>query len=167
MGHGYDAHVLERGRRLMLGGVLVPSEMGLAGHSDADVVFHALCDAVLGALALGDIGRHFPETDPAYEGAAGAMLARRVAELVRVRGYEVTSVDATVVAQAPRLAPYARRMRENIAEAFDMGVESVSVKATTTERMGFVGRGEGIACHAVAVLMPSAVDRRPPDRQGT
>jgi 2-C-methyl-D-erythritol 4-phosphate cytidylyltransferase/2-C-methyl-D-erythritol 2,4-cyclodiphosphate synthase len=154
VGHGYDAHALKPGRRLMLGGVEVPFDRGLSGHSDADVVFHALCDAALGALALGDIGHHFPDTDPRYKGVAGAVLAERVAEMVRGRGYRIASVDATVLAQAPRLAPYVDGMRENIAAAFGTEVGGVSVKATTTEGMGFVGRGEGIACHAVAVLVP-------------
>jgi 2-C-methyl-D-erythritol 4-phosphate cytidylyltransferase/2-C-methyl-D-erythritol 2,4-cyclodiphosphate synthase len=154
VGHGYDAHALQPGRRLMLGGVEVPFDRGLAGHSDADVVFHALCDAALGALALGDIGQHFPDTDPAYEGVAGAILAEQVAEMVHGRGYRIASVDATVLAQAPRLAPHVARMRENVAAAFGVEAGEVSVKATTTEGMGFVGRGEGIACHAVAVLMP-------------
>ncbi|MBM6775452.1 2-C-methyl-D-erythritol 2,4-cyclodiphosphate synthase [Olsenella profusa] len=152
IGHGFDVHAFAEGRRLILGGVHVPCERGLAGHSDADVAAHAVMDAVLGALREGDIGKLFPDTDPAYEGADSLGLMRRVAELVRERGWRVADVDCTIAAQAPRLAPYREEMRARMAAALGVGVESVGVKATTTERLGFVGREEGIAAWAVALL---------------
>ena len=152
IGHGFDVHAFADGRRLILGGVDVPCERGLDGHSDADVLAHALMDAVLGALREGDIGKLFPDTDPAYEGADSLVLMGRVAELVRERGWRVVDVDCTVAAQAPKLAPHREQMRARMAEALGVPVEAVGVKATTTERLGFVGREEGIAAWAVALL---------------
>ena len=152
IGHGFDVHAFAEGRRLILGGVDVPCARGLAGHSDADVLAHALMDAVLGAMRAGDIGKLFPDTDPAYEGADSLVLMRRVAELARERGYRILDVDCTVAAQAPKLAPHRERMRENMAAALGVPVDAVGVKATTTERLGFVGRDEGIAAWAVVLL---------------
>lgn len=152
IGHGFDVHALAEGRRLVLGGVDVPCGRGLAGHSDADVLAHALMDAVLGAMRAGDIGRLFPDTDPAYEGADSLVLMARVADLARERGYRILDVDCTVAAQAPKLAPHREQMRARMAEALGVPVEAVGVKATTTERLGFVGREEGIAAWAVALL---------------
>ena len=152
IGHGFDVHAFAEGRRLVLGGVDVPSERGLAGHSDADVVAHALMDAVLGALRAGDIGKLFPDTDPAYEGADSLVLMRRVAELATARGWRVADADCTIAAQAPKLAPYRDEMCANMAAALGVPVEAVGVKATTTERLGFVGREEGIAAWAVVLL---------------
>ena len=152
IGHGFDVHAFAEGRRLVLGGVDVPCERGLAGHSDADVLAHALMDAVLGAMRAGDIGKLFPDTDPAYEGADSLLLMARVADLARERGYRILDVDCTVAAQAPKLAPHRGQMRARMAEALGVPVEAVGVKATTTERLGFVGREEGIAAWAVALL---------------
>ncbi|WP_455138239.1 2-C-methyl-D-erythritol 2,4-cyclodiphosphate synthase [Thermophilibacter sp.] len=152
IGHGFDVHAFTEGRPLVLGGVTVPSERGLAGHSDADVVAHAVMDAVLGALRAGDIGKLFPDTDPAYEGADSLGLMRQVAALVRERGWRVADVDCTIAAQAPKLAPYREEMRARMAAALGVDVEQVGVKATTTERLGFVGREEGIAAWAVCLL---------------
>jgi len=152
-GLGYDVHRLVAGRDLWLCGVKVPSELGLLGHSDADVALHALCDALLGAAALRDIGYHFPDTDPAYAGADSRRLLRRVVALVADRGYSISNVDITVIAQAPKLAPYIELMRETVAADLSLDISRVSVKATTTERLGFTGRGEGIASMATALLM--------------
>ena len=152
IGHGFDVHAFAEGRRLVLGGVDVPSERGLAGHSDADVVAHALMDAALGALRAGDIGKLFPDTDSAYEGADSLVLMRRVAELATARGWRIADADCTIAAQAPKLAPYRDEMRANMAAALGVPVEAVGVKATTTERLGFVGREEGIAAWAVVLL---------------
>lgn len=152
IGHGYDVHEFAEGRRCILGGVDVPSERGLLGHSDADVLTHALADAVLGAARMGDIGKLFPDTDPEYEGADSLVLLARVAELVREQGFAIVDVDCTVAAQAPKLAPYRERMRFNLADALGVDVSQVGVKATTTEGLGFVGRKEGIAAWAVALL---------------
>ena len=152
IGHGFDVHAFSEGRRLVLGGVDVPCERGLAGHSDADVVAHALMDAVLGALREGDIGRLFPDNDPAYEGADSLVLMRCVADLARERGWRVADADCTIAAQAPKLAPYREQMRTNMAAALGVPVDAVGVKATTTERLGFVGREEGIAAWAVVLL---------------
>lgn len=152
IGHGFDVHAFAEGRPLILGGVNVPCECGLAGHSDADVVAHAVMDAVLGALRAGDIGKFFPDTDPAYEGADSLGLMRRVAELVREQGWRVADVDCTIAAQAPKLAPYRDEMRARMAAALGVEKDAVGVKATTTERLGFVGREEGIAAWAVALL---------------
>ena len=152
IGHGYDVHAFAEGRPLVLGGVTVPYERGLAGHSDADVLAHAVADAVLGAARAGDIGTLFPDTDPAYEGADSLVLLARVAGLVRARGFEIADVDATVAAQAPKLAPHRDAMRANLAAALGIPAEHVGVKATTTEHLGFVGRKEGIEAFAVALL---------------
>ena len=152
IGHGYDVHRLVEDRKLILGGVEIPYEKGLLGHSDADVLLHAVMDAVLGAAALGDIGRHFPDTDPAYRGADSLALARAVATLIREHGYAVGNIDATILCQKPKLAPYIEEMRRNIAAAFGVAADAVSVKATTEEHLGFTGEGLGIAAHAVALL---------------
>ena len=152
IGHGYDVHRLTEGRRLILGGVEVPYEKGLLGHSDADVLTHAVMDALLGAAALGDIGKLFPDTDAAYAGISSILLLERVAERLREAGYAVVNLDATVLAQAPKLAPYRERMRENLVRALALDASRVSVKATTEEGLGFTGEGLGIAAHAVALL---------------
>ena len=152
IGHGYDAHRFASGAKLVLGGVAIEFDRGLAAHSDGDVLVHALCDALLGAAGLGDIGWHFPDTNPEFAGIDSRILLRRVVGLVREEGYTVVNVDATIVAQAPRLAPHLARMREHLADELGILMEAVNVKATTTERMGFEGRGEGIAAHAVALI---------------
>ena len=152
IGHGYDVHRLVEGRKCIIGGVDIPYEKGLLGHSDADVLLHAVMDAVLGAMAAGDIGKLFPDSDPAYKGADSLVLTRRVAEVMAQRGYRLGNIDATVIAQAPKLAPHIPAMRERIAEAFGVEVDRISVKATTEERLGFTGSGEGIAAHAVCLL---------------
>lgn len=152
IGHGFDVHAFAPGRRCVLGGVDVPCEQGLLGHSDADVLAHALMDAILGALREGDIGKLFPDTDPAYEGADSIELLRQVAALAAKKGFEIVDCDCTVAAQAPKLGPYREQMRENMARAMGVPVDSVGVKATTTERLGFVGRKEGIAAWAVCIL---------------
>ena len=152
IGHGYDVHKLVEGRRLIIGGVEIPHEKGLLGHSDADVLLHAIADSLLGAAALGDIGKLFPDNDPAYKGANSPALTRRVAEVMAERGYRLGNIDATVIAQAPKMAPHIPAMRENIAAAFGVDVDCISVKATTEERLGFTGSGEGIAAHAVCLL---------------
>ena len=153
IGHGYDVHRLTEGRDLILGGVKIPYKHGLLGHSDADVLLHAVMDAVLGAMAEGDIGKHFPDTDPAYKGADSLALTREVSELMHRRGYTLGNVDATVIAQAPKLAPHIPEMRQNIADAFGAPLDAVNVKATTEEHLGFTGSGEGIAAHAVCLLI--------------
>ena len=152
IGHGYDVHRLVEGRRLILGGVDIPWERGLLGHSDADVLTHAVMDALLGAAGQGDIGRHFPDTDPAYAGADSLRLLAHVAALLRERGFTVGNVDATVLAQRPKLAPHIPRMRDNLARAMEVDPEQVNVKATTEEGLGFTGSGEGMAAHAVALI---------------
>ena len=152
IGYGYDVHRLVLGRALVLGGVTVPFEKGLLGHSDADVLTHAVMDALLGAAALGDIGKLFPDSEAAYAGADSIALLERVTALLREHGWQVGNVDATVVAQAPRLAPYIPEMRRRLAEAMGLDVDCVSVKATTEERLGFTGSGEGMAAHAVALI---------------
>jgi len=152
IGQGFDVHPLVAGRRLVIGGVEIPYEKGLLGHSDADVLLHAICDALLGAAALGDIGKHFPDSDARYKGIDSRELLRHVVELVRSRGYEVGNVDATIVAQAPRMAPHIPKMVMNIATDLGVGTDAVNVKATTTEELGFTGRGEGIAAQAVCLL---------------
>ena len=152
VGHGYDVHRLVEGRALILGGVTVPFDRGLLGHSDADVLTHAVMDALLGAAALGDIGKLFPDSDAAYAGADSIALLERVTALLREHGWQVGNVDATVVAQAPRLAPYILEMRQRLAETMGLDVDCVSVKATTEERLGFTGSGEGMAAHAVALI---------------
>ena len=153
IGHGYDVHRLAEGRRLILGGVDIPWERGLLGHSDADVLTHAIMDALLGAAGLGDIGQHFPDTDPAYAGADSLKLLEHVAGLLRERGFVVGNVDATVLAQRPKLAPHIPRMRENLARAMGAEPAQVNVKATTEEGLGFTGSGEGMAAHAVCLLI--------------
>jgi 2-C-methyl-D-erythritol 2,4-cyclodiphosphate synthase len=152
IGQGFDAHAFVEGRRLVLGGVTVPHARGLAGHSDADVLLHAICDALLGAAALGDIGRHFPDSDAQYKDADSRMLLRAVAAKLAARGLRAANVDATVVAQAPRLAPHVPQMVANIAADLGLAPDRVNVKATTTERLGFAGREEGIAALAVALV---------------
>ena len=152
IGHGYDVHRLVEGRRCIIGGVDIPFELGLDGHSDADVLTHAVMDALLGALALGDIGKHFPDTDPAYKGADSLALLRQVSALIREKGWQVGNIDATVLAQAPKLAPHIVQMRENLAAAMECDVDRVSVKATTEEKLGFTGAKQGIAAHCVCLL---------------
>ncbi|WLD87030.1 2-C-methyl-D-erythritol 2,4-cyclodiphosphate synthase [Stomatobaculum sp. F0698] len=152
IGQGYDVHRLVAERPLILGGIEIPYEKGLLGHSDADVLLHAISDALLGAAALGDIGAHFPDSDPAYRGADSAELLRAVGNLIRAAGYEIGNIDSTVVCQAPKLAPHIASMRARIAEVLALPTEAVSVKASTEEHMGFTGRGEGIAAHAVCFL---------------
>ena len=154
IGHGYDVHRLVEGRPLILGGVTIPFEKGLLGHSDADVLAHAVMDAVLGAVALGDIGQHFPDTDPAYAGADSLALARAVAALLAKEGWQVCNIDATILCQRPKLAPHIPAMRQNLAAALGLPAEAVSVKATTEEHLGFTGEGLGIAAHAVALIQP-------------
>ena len=155
VGHGYDVHRLTEGRQLILGGVDVPYDRGLLGHSDADVLTHAVMDALLGAAALGDIGKLFPDSDDRYAGADSVELLRRVTAYLTERGWQVVNVDATVVAQAPRLSLCIERMRENLAAAMGLDVDCVSVKATTEEHLGFTGSGEGMAAHAVALVEKS------------
>ena len=159
IGHGYDVHRLVEGRRLIIGGIEIPYEKGLLGHSDADVLLHAICDALLGAAALGDIGHLFPDSDPAYKGADSLALAREVTKLLHAKNYRIGNVDATILAQAPKLAPHIPLMRENLALALGIPVDAVSVKATTEEGLGFTGSGEGIAAHAVCLIeeKPQAV----------
>lgn len=152
IGHGYDVHRLVEERKLILGGVDVPYERGLLGHSDADVLTHAVMDALLGAAALGDIGRHFPDTDPAYKGADSLKLLDHVMELLRQKGWKVGNVDATIIAQRPKLAGFIPEMRDNLARHMGVEADQVNVKATTEEKLGFTGSGEGIAVHAVALL---------------
>ena len=152
VGQGFDAHALVAGRKLVIGGVEIPHDKGLAGHSDADVLIHALCDALLGAAALGDIGAHFPDSHPRYKGIDSRRLLREVAALLVRSRYRVVNVDATVIAQAPRMAPHIAAMREHLASDLGIAVEAVGVKAKTTEKLGFVGRGEGIAAEAVVLI---------------
>ncbi len=152
IGTGYDVHKLTEGRKLILGGVEIPYEKGLLGHSDADVLIHAVMDAILGAAALGDIGKHFPDTDPAFEGISSVVLLKNVSRIITDAGYRIGNIDATVIAQAPRLAPHIEKMRENIAEALACETDRVSVKATTEEHLGFTGRKEGISAQAVCLL---------------
>ena len=152
IGHGYDVHKLTEGRDLILGGVKIPYEKGLLGHSDADVLLHAVSDALLGAAGLGDIGKHFPDTDPKYKGADSLELLRVVARLVAEKGYRVSNVDVTMIAQKPKLKDYIPQMKENIASAIGVAADRVNVKATTEEHLGFTGTGEGMSCHAVCLL---------------
>ena len=153
IGHGYDVHKLVEGRKLILGGVEIAYEKGLLGHSDADVLAHAVMDALLGAAGLGDIGKHFPDTDPAYSGADSLKLLEYVVALLDQKGWKVGNVDATVLAQRPKLAPHIPQMRENLAQRMGVSVEQVNVKATTEEGLGFTGSGEGMAAHAVCLLI--------------
>jgi 2-C-methyl-D-erythritol 2,4-cyclodiphosphate synthase len=152
IGTGYDVHRLVEGLPLWIGGVQIPHTHGLLGHSDADVLIHAVCDALLGAAALGDIGKHFPDTDPQYKGISSIILLTNVGKLLKEKGYTVVNIDSTIVAQRPKLAPYIQQMRQAMADALDIDVEQVSVKATTTERLGFEGREEGISAQAIALL---------------
>jgi 2-C-methyl-D-erythritol 2,4-cyclodiphosphate synthase len=152
IGNGFDVHKFAENRDLWLCGVKVPHTLGLLGHSDADVALHALCDALLGAAALRDIGYHFPDTDPTYKGADSRRLLRRVVELIAEKGYETVNVDVTIIAQAPKLLPYIEQMRATVAQDLGVDLDAVSVKATTTERLGFTGRGEGIAAQATALI---------------
>ena len=152
IGHGYDVHRLVAGRRLVIGGVEIAHDKGLLGHSDADVLLHAICDALLGAAALGDIGRHFPDSDPKYKGIDSRELLRHAAALLKGKGHRAASVDATIIAEAPRMAPHVAKMVANIASDLGIDASRVNVKATTTEGLGFAGRGEGIAAHAVCLL---------------
>lgn len=152
IGHGYDVHKLVSGRKCIIGGVDIPSDLGLLGHSDADVLLHAVSDALLGAAALGDIGKHFPDTSAEFEGADSLVLLQKVVELLSEKGYKVCNIDSTVIAQAPKLAPYIDDMRKNIAFACNIDVDCVSVKATTEEHLGFTGALQGISAHAVCII---------------
>jgi len=152
IGHGYDVHRLVENRKLILGGVDIPYEKGLLGHSDADVLLHAISDALLGAAALGDIGKHFPPDDPKFLDADSLLLLEHVGALLKDKGYSVINIDATVIAQKPKLAPYIEQMRMNIAKALSLSEDAVSVKATTEEKLGFTGSGEGISAHAVTLI---------------
>ena len=153
IGHGYDVHRLVEDRKLIIGGVDIPYEKGLLGHSDADVLLHAVSDALLGAAALGDIGKHFPDTDPAYKGIDSRKLLRHVVKLIKENGYSVGNIDCTVIAQQPKLKAYIEAMRKNIAEDCDIDLSFVNVKATTEEKLGFTGDGSGISAHAVCILV--------------
>ena len=152
IGQGMDVHAFAAGRKLMIGGVEIPHHKGLAGHSDADVLLHAICDALLGAAALGDIGRHYPDNDPKYSDIDSRQLLRDVAAKVKQQGYKIVNVDATIVAEAPRMAPHVARMVGNIAADLGVAPATINIKATTTEQLGFIGRGEGIAALAVALI---------------
>ena len=152
IGHGYDVHRTDATREMFIGGVKIDCGFGLLGHSDADVLLHAIMDALLGAAALGDIGQHFPDTDPAYKGADSLVLLKEVVKVLEGKGYSVVNIDATVIAQAPKLAPYITEMRENIAKALNIDLDFVSVKATTEEKLGFTGRKEGISAHCVCLI---------------
>ena len=152
IGHGYDVHRLTEGRKLILGGVEIPLGKGLDGHSDADVLLHAVMDAMLGAAALGDIGKHFPDTDASYKGIDSMVLLKRVKQVVAKKGYVLSNLDVTVIAQRPKLAPHIPQMREQIAGCLDVDLDQINIKATTEEHLGFTGRGEGISCHAVCLL---------------
>lgn len=154
IGHGYDVHRLVPDRKLILGGVEIPYEKGLLGHSDADVLTHALMDALLGAAGLGDIGRHFPDTDPAYAGADSLKLLEQVVELIRQKGYRLGNADCTVIAQRPKLASYLPAMQENLARICGVEPDPINLKATTEEKLGFTGDGSGISAHAVCLLLP-------------
>lgn len=152
IGHGYDVHAFADNRKCIIGGVEIPYEKGLLGHSDADVLLHAISDSLLGAAALGDIGKHFPDTDPAYKGADSLLLLKSVADLIFSKGYRVNNIDATVIAQAPKMAPFVEQMRCNIASALQIDIDCVNVKATTEEKLGFTGRKEGISAHCVSLI---------------
>jgi 2-C-methyl-D-erythritol 2,4-cyclodiphosphate synthase len=153
IGHGYDVHCFTQGKPLILGGVNIPYDKGLAAHSDGDVVIHALCDGLLGAAALGDIGQHFPDTDSEFKDIDSRVLLRRVVELLKYKGWRTGNADITIIAQAPKMAPHIHTMRENLASDLDTNIDNLNVKATTTEKLGFTGRGEGIAVHAVVLLL--------------
>lgn len=156
IGNGYDAHRLVEGRKLILGGVDVPHSTGLDGHSDADALLHALCDALLGAVGAGDIGAHFPDTDPQWKGISSLILLEQVAILCRDRGFEISNIDTIIVAQKPKLAPFLPDMKKNIARAMVIDMDQINIKATTTEKLGFAGKEEGIAAYAVALLSKTA-----------
>jgi 2-C-methyl-D-erythritol 2,4-cyclodiphosphate synthase len=163
IGQGYDVHALAKGRKLVIGGVTIPFDKGLEGHSDADVLIHAVCDALLGAAALGDIGRHFPDTDPQYRDADSRMLLREVVKKLRKAEWAVANIDATIIAQAPRMSPHIEAMVANLAADLEVRPNQVNVKAKTPERLGAIGRGEGIAAEAIALLVPFA-DTSDPNR---
>jgi len=154
IGMGYDVHKLTEGRELILGGVNIPYEKGLLGHSDADVIVHAIMDALLGAAALGDIGQHFPDTDPAYKGISSIVLLEQVGSLLESHNYVIENIDATIIAQKPKMMPYLPKMRENVARALGIEVDQVNIKATTEEGLGFTGSGEGISAQAICLLLP-------------
>lgn len=160
IGHGYDVHRLVTGRKLILGGVEIPHTLGLLGHSDADVLTHAIMDALLGAAAMGDIGKLFPDSDPQYAGADSLLLAVEVMRRIRAVGYEIENIDATVIAQKPKLAPFIEQMRSNLAKTLNIALDAINVKATTEESLGFSGREEGIAAHAVCLLSSVPRPRR-------
>jgi 2-C-methyl-D-erythritol 2,4-cyclodiphosphate synthase len=153
IGHGYDVHPLVAGRDLILGGVKIPHSKGLHGHSDADALIHAICDACLGAAGLGDIGRHFPDTDPQYKNIDSRKLLRQVREVIAEHGWKIANIDSTIVAQAPRVAPYLAQMMANVSADLGIPADNINIKATTTEKLGFAGREEGIAAHAVVLLL--------------
>ena len=155
IGQGFDAHALKAGRKLVIGGVTIPHERGLDGHSDADVLLHALCDALIGAAALGDIGKHFPDSDPRYKGVDSRQLLRETSAMITNRGWHVVNVDTTIIAQQPRLAPYIGAMVANIAADLRISADDVNVKAKTTEKLGFTGREEGIAAEAIVLIAPN------------
>ena len=155
IGHGFDVHPLVAGRKCVMGGVDIPFEKGLDGHSDADVLLHAICDALLGAAALGDIGQHFPSSDSRYQGIDSRQLLRHVVSLLQAKGYAITNIDSTVMCELPKLSPYTQQMRSHIAQDCQVSIEAVNVKATTTEKLGFTGRGEGIAAEAVCLIQKS------------
>jgi 2-C-methyl-D-erythritol 2,4-cyclodiphosphate synthase len=152
IGHGYDVHAFGEGNHIIIGGVRIPFKHGLLAHSDGDVLIHSLCDALLGAAAMGDIGKHFPETDPRFLDINSRKLLRSVVSLIKSKGYSVVNIDSTIIAQAPKLAPYIDAMVENLSSDLESDIDVVNVKATTTENLGFEGRGEGIACHVVALI---------------
>ena len=153
IGHGFDVHKLVKGRKLILGGVTIPHDLGLLGHSDADVLLHAVSDAILGALSAGDIGKHFPDTDPAFKGIDSRKLLRHVINLMKERNYRIGNLDATILCQTPKLAPHIMQMCQNLAADCQVALDQVNVKATTTETLGFEGRGEGISAHSVVLLL--------------
>lgn len=159
VGMGYDVHKLVKGRKLILGGIEIPYEKGLLGHSDADVLLHAIKDALLGAVALGDIGKHFPDTDERFRGASSIKLLAEVNNMLKSKGYKVNNVDATIIAQNPKMAPYIEEMRKNIAHTLEVAIDCINVKATTTEGLGFIGIGEGIASQAIASVVRFPVDK--------
>lgn len=152
IGHGYDVHAFSENRKCVIGGVIIPHEKGLLGHSDADVLLHAISDSLLGAAALGDIGKHFPDSDPEFKGADSLVLLKRVNELLEQNGYKVVNIDSTVIAQVPKLAPYIDEMRKNIADVLKIDVDFISIKATTEEKLGFTGRKEGVSAHSVCLI---------------
>ncbi|MCA9731885.1 MAG: 2-C-methyl-D-erythritol 2,4-cyclodiphosphate synthase [Deferribacteres bacterium] len=158
IGQGYDVHQFVKNRPLILGGVNIPHEKGLAGHSDADALLHAIGDAILGAAALGDLGKHFPDTDPAYANFSSLLLLREIYELLLRHNYTVVNVDSTIVTEAPKIAPHIEAMRKNIAQCLKLDIGAVSVKATTSEKMGFVGKGYGLAVHAIVLIAPTTTD---------